>query len=155
MQAPTGCGHSVNTYHEFVEDIEKSLRLVAAAVRRKGRVLLRDYDITSPQFDALIVLNNEGELTIGELSGKLYLAYSTTTDLVDRLERAGYVARQRDLTDRRVVRVQLRQPGIDMIEAVLAARRAYLDVVLENVDLATRQTILHSLELLLMNMGNR
>ncbi|WP_284200142.1 MarR family winged helix-turn-helix transcriptional regulator [Alicyclobacillus sacchari] len=78
-------------FNEYVEEIEKSLRLVAAAVRRKGRVLLREHDITSPQFDALIALNNEGELTIGELSSKLYLAYSTTTDLVDRLERAGYV----------------------------------------------------------------
>ncbi|WP_067617486.1 MarR family winged helix-turn-helix transcriptional regulator [Alicyclobacillus acidiphilus] len=145
----------MSTYGEYVEEIEKSLRLVAGTVRRRGRVLLRSYDITSPQFDALIVLNNEGELTIGELSSKLYLAYSTTTDLVDRLERAGYVARQRDHLDRRVVRVQLREAGVNVIESVLVARRAYLDSVLENVDIESRKNILHSLDLLLMNMGNR
>ncbi|EJY55986.1 transcriptional regulator, MarR family [Alicyclobacillus hesperidum URH17-3-68] len=142
-------------FNEYVEEIEKSLRLVAAAVRRKGRVLLREHDITSPQFDALIALNNEGELTIGELSSKLYLAYSTTTDLVDRLEKAGYVCRQRDLVDRRVVRVQLRPPGAQIIEEVLRARRAYLHTILSHVDVSTRKTILEALELLLTNMANQ
>ncbi|WP_062308083.1 MarR family winged helix-turn-helix transcriptional regulator [Alicyclobacillus sendaiensis] len=141
-------------YSPFVEEIEKALRLVAATVRRRGRFLLKDYDLTSPQFDALITLYNEGELTIGELSAKLYLAYSTTTDLVDRLERAGYVSRQRDLVDRRVVRVQLRDKGAQVIEAVLAARRAYLDSSLKHVSIEQRRAILQALDVLLTNMGN-
>lgn len=141
-------------YGEFVSEIEQYLRFVAATVRRKGRVLLRDYQITSPQFDALIVLSHEGELTIGELSNKLYLAYSTTTDLVDRLERSEFVTRQRDSVDRRVVRVELRARGASAIEAVLAARRSYLNSILAQVDVATRENILQALELLHMNMAN-
>jgi len=154
LWARTGCGYPLSDYSPFVEEIEKALRLVAATVRRRGRVLLKDYDLTSPQFDALITLYNEGELTIGELSAKLYLAYSTTTDLVDRLERAGYVSRQRDLVDRRVVRVQLRDKGAQVIEAVLSARRAYLDSILKHVSIEQRRAILQALDLLLTNMGN-
>lgn len=143
-----------NEYGEYVEQIEKYLRFVAAAVRRRGRVLLQEYGITPPQFDALIVLSNDGDLTIGELSGRLYLAYSTTTDLVDRLERAGFVLRNRDLSDRRVVRVILLETGRDVIEAVLDARRHYLDHILADVDLDTRHNILLALERLHLNMAN-
>lgn len=151
---PCGVYILTNGYGEYVEDIERYLRFVATAVRRKGRALLQEYHVTSPQFDALIVLSNEGELTIGELSTKLYLAYSTTTDLVDRLERAEFVTRQRDLVDRRVVRVQLRDRGANVIEAVLSARRGYLDSILAHVDIETRKNILQALELLHMNMAN-
>ncbi|MFB5191075.1 MarR family winged helix-turn-helix transcriptional regulator [Alicyclobacillus fastidiosus] len=142
-------------YSDYVVEIEHCLRSVAATVRRKGRILLSDYGLTSPQFEALIVLDREGELTIGELSGKLYLAYSTTTDLVDRLEKSNYVTRQRCSDDRRVVRVRLEPQGVTLIEGVLNARRNYLDSVLASVDTHTRKTILDSLELLHMNMANQ
>ncbi|EPZ49025.1 MULTISPECIES: MarR family winged helix-turn-helix transcriptional regulator [Alicyclobacillus] len=142
-------------YSDYVVEIEQCLRLVSSAVRRKGRTLLAEYGITSPQLDALIVLDREGELTIGELSGKLYLAYSTTTDLVDRLEKASYVTRQRGTDDRRVVRVRLEPHGVRLIEGVLTARRKYLDAVLATVDTHTRKTILDSLEVLHMNMANQ
>lgn len=83
-------------FPDEVVEIEQLLRKVAGVVRRRGRMLLEKYSVTPPQFDALMILKNEGELTIGDLSNRLYLAYSTTTDLVDRLERLGYVARRRD-----------------------------------------------------------
>ena len=38
---------------------------------------------------------------MGELCDKLFLTYSTATDLVDRMENHGYVTRQRDPEDRR------------------------------------------------------
>ncbi|MFD1674957.1 MarR family winged helix-turn-helix transcriptional regulator [Alicyclobacillus fodiniaquatilis] len=142
-------------YAQYVMEIEQYLRSVATVIRRKGRMLLGDYGITPPQFDALVILERDGELTIGELSGKLYLAYSTTTDLVDRLEKAEYVTRHRCLEDRRVVRVRLQPHGAELIEAVLRARRAYLDSVLAAVDEPTRKNILDSLELLHLNMSNQ
>jgi len=121
-------------FPKHVVDIEHRLRHVATVVRRKGRVLLEDYGITPPQFDALVILDLEGDLTIGDLSNRLFLAYSTTTDLVDRLERAEFVVRQRDLHDRRVVRVTVQAHGSLLIEQVLEARRAYLSTVLDSIN---------------------
>lgn len=136
------------TFSNHVVEIEKHLRMIASTVRRRGRMLLEQYHMTPPQFDALVILDRDGMLTIGDLSNRLYLAYSTTTDLVDRLERASFVMRERDSEDRRVVRVRLLEKGRQMIEKVLDARRAYLAGVLESVSSKDQEEILRILALL-------
>ncbi len=94
--------------------------------------LLTNYPITPPQFVALQWLLEEGDLTVGELSNKMYLACSTTTDLVDRMERNGLVARVRDEHDRRVVRIRLLEKGERIIEEVIEKRQRDLANVLES-----------------------
>jgi DNA-binding MarR family transcriptional regulator len=136
------------TFPEHVVEIEQYLRQIAGVVRRKGRTMLEQYNITPPQFDALLILSRTGVLTMGELSNRLYLAYSTTTDLVDRLERAGFVVRERDAEDRRVVRVRIQDKGAQLIEEVLDARRAYLADVLQCLDTEERSQILRALQVL-------
>lgn len=136
------------TFPEHVVEIEHHLRQIASVVRRKGRVLLESYHITPPQFDALVILSAVGVLTIGDLSNRLFLAYSTTTDLVDRLERAAFVVRERDSVDRRVVRVRLQEKGANLIEEVLDARRSYLADILESVDREDRRQMLSVLDIL-------
>lgn len=73
----------------FVE-IEFLLRKISVIVKRKGREILSHFPITPPQFTALLLLRDEGDLTIGELSQKMYLACSTMTDLIDRMEKTGW-----------------------------------------------------------------
>jgi MarR family transcriptional regulator, organic hydroperoxide resistance regulator len=136
-----------------VVEIERLLRQIAGVVRRKGRLILEQYGITPPQFDALIILNWEGNLTIGELSNRLFLAYSTTTDLVDRLERASFVVRERDAVDRRVVRVKVLEAGSNLIESVVDARRTYLSPILESIVEDDRKNIINVLELLHTKMS--
>ncbi|KUO96696.1 MarR family winged helix-turn-helix transcriptional regulator [Ferroacidibacillus organovorans] len=116
-----------------VFEIERLLRAIAGTVRKKGRSILINFDITIPQFDALVYAFECGNVTIGDLSAKLGLAYSTTTDLVDRLALRGYVMRVRDDEDKRVVRVRVQDEGERLIDEVLRARRAYLSGVLEKL----------------------
>jgi MarR family transcriptional regulator, organic hydroperoxide resistance regulator len=143
------------SFPEYVVDIEQRLRQIAAVVRRRGRMLLEGYGITPPQLDALVILQRDGELTIGDLSNRLYLAYSTTTDLVDRLEKANFVERYRDTEDRRVVRVRLREYGATLIEKVLDARRAYLADVLGSVNQDEKRSVLEVLDMLNLKMNGR
>ncbi|KFL15600.1 MarR family transcriptional regulator [Geobacillus stearothermophilus] len=115
-----------------VAELEKLLRYIAANLKQRGREILTNYPITPPQFVALQWLLEEGDLTVGELSNKMYLACSTTTDLVDRMERNGLVARVRDEHDRRVVRIHLLEKGERIIEEVIEKRQRDLAQVLEN-----------------------
>jgi MarR family transcriptional regulator, organic hydroperoxide resistance regulator len=117
---------------EIVADIEKDLRYIAGIIKQKGREILSNYTITPPQFVALQWLFEEGDMTIGELSNKMYLAFSTTTDLVDRMERNELVKRVKDPNDRRVVRIHLLQEGERIIEEVIQKRQEYLQEVLRN-----------------------
>lgn len=115
---------------ENIARMEKELRYISGIIKQQGRKLLGNYSITPPQFVALQWLFEHGDMTIGDLSNKMYLAFSTTTDLVDRMENNQLVKRVRDEHDRRVVRIHLLEEGGRIIEEVIDKRRKYLNSVL-------------------------
>lgn len=140
------------TNMKSVGDIEKSLRYVASIIKQRGREILNHYPITPPQFVALQWLFENGDMTIGELSNKMYLACSTTTDLVDRMEKNSLVMRVKDSQDRRVVRIHLQEEGARIIEEVIIKRQDYLQDVLKNFSEDEVRHLGNSLELLLTEM---
>ncbi|NPC93624.1 MarR family transcriptional regulator [Bacillus sp. WMMC1349] len=113
-----------------IADIEKSLRHISGIIKQKGREILTQYTITPPQFVGLQWLYEYGDMTIGELSQKMYLACSTTTDLIDRMEKNNLVERVKDPTDRRVVRIHLLSEGERIIQEVIQKRQDYLENML-------------------------
>jgi DNA-binding MarR family transcriptional regulator len=115
---------------KIVADTEKSLRYISGIIKQKGREMLSQYTITPPQFVALQWLLENGDMTIGELSNKMYLAFSTTTDLIDRMEKNKLVVRVKDENDRRVVRIHLLDEGARIIEEVIKKRQGYLAEIL-------------------------
>ncbi|MFS0751259.1 MarR family winged helix-turn-helix transcriptional regulator [Oceanobacillus sp. 1P07AA] len=119
-----------NELSDPVNQMEKRLRYISGMIKQNGRKILNNYPITSPQFIALQWLLEEGDLTIGELSNRISHAFSTTTDLVDRMEKNELVERVRDTNDRRVVRIHLLEKGKHIIEEVIDKRQAYLGEVL-------------------------
>lgn len=129
-----------------VVEIEELLRTVGTILKKRGRDILANFDITSPQFDALLVLQENGQLTMGELCQKMYLACSTATDLIDRMERNQLIERVRDTADRRVIRLRILPKGHSIIEEVLEARRAYLANILSEVDAADKEAMIRVLE---------
>ncbi|SDW24009.1 DNA-binding transcriptional regulator, MarR family [Marininema mesophilum] len=117
----------------LVMEIERFVREISVVIKRKGREILNEFPITPPQFTALLWLNEQGDMTIGELSQKMFLACSTMTDLVDRMEKNGVVERVRDEKDRRVVRIHLLDKGTSIIMEVMEARQNYLSEMLSHL----------------------
>lgn len=115
-----------------VAKIEKELRYISSLIKQKGREILNVYKITPPQFVALQWLFEEGDMTIGELSSKMFLAFSTTTDLIDRMEKNELVSRVKDDKDRRVVRINLLSEGERIIDEVIKKRQLYLQEILSD-----------------------
>lgn len=113
-----------------VASIEKNLRYISGIIKQKGREMLSNYKITPPQFLALQWLFEDGDMTIGELSNKMYLACSTTTDLIDRMEKNLLLERTKDQNDRRVVRIHLLEKGERIIDEVIKKRQGYLEEIL-------------------------
>lgn len=129
-----------------VSEIEELLRNVGTILKKRGRDILSNFDITPPQLDALLVLREFGELTMGELCQKMFLACSTATDLIDRMERNGLIERVRDTADRRVIRLKVLPKGSSVIDEVLEARRGYLATILAEIDVADKERLIQSLE---------
>ncbi|WP_099158689.1 MarR family winged helix-turn-helix transcriptional regulator [Virgibacillus ndiopensis] len=126
---------------EIIADLEKRLRYIAGDIKQNGRKILANYPITSPQFIALQWLLEEGDMTIGELSNKNGLAFSTTTDLVDRMEKNKLVERVRDSNDRRVVRIHVLKKGKTIIEEVILERQKFLGEILEKFSFEQTNTL--------------
>ncbi|MEY2193368.1 MarR family winged helix-turn-helix transcriptional regulator [Neobacillus sp. BF23-41] len=122
--------NSLEANGDIVANIEKDLRYISGIIKQKGREMLSNYTITPPQFIALQWLFEDGDMTIGELSNKMYLACSTTTDLVDRMEKNLLVERVKNPNDRRVVRIHLLEEGKRIIDEVIKKRKVYLEEVL-------------------------
>nr|WP_155666202.1 MarR family transcriptional regulator [Ornithinibacillus caprae] len=131
---------------DAIEKLEKRLRHISGAIKQNGRKILNNYPITSPQFIALQWLLEEGDLTIGELSTKNGLAFSTTTDLVDRMEKNELVERVRDQSDRRVVRIHVLDKGKRIIKEVILKRQDFLGEVLENFSEEQTATLIELLD---------
>lgn len=135
-----------------IAEIERELRYINGIIKHKGRKILKNYMITAPQFIALQWLLEDGDLTIGELSHKINLAFSTTTDLVDRMEKSHLVERRRDTKDRRVVRIHLLPEGKEIIREVIKKRQAYLSTVLTDLTDDQVDTLHDVLAVLLQKM---
>lgn len=83
-------------------------------------------DITPSQFAVLEALYHLGQLTQGEISAKVLKSGSNMTTVIDNLERDGYVRRERDEKDRRVIHVHLTEAGSGKLEAILPGHIAAL-----------------------------
>ncbi|MEE2950366.1 MAG: MarR family transcriptional regulator [Pseudomonadota bacterium] len=81
------------------------------AVTRSYAPLLKAIDLTYPQYLVMLVLWQDGPSTSGSIARRLKLAPHSITPLLDKLERAGFVERERDRADRRVVHVLLSERG--------------------------------------------
>lgn len=124
------------------EAIEALIRQVSVIIRKRGREILVGFGITPPQLNALVILNEQGEITMGELCDRMYLACSTATDLIDRMERNGLIARERDKADRRVIRLKVLDPGRKIIDEVMFARKRYLGGILRQVPEEERDSLI-------------
>ena len=124
------------------------LRLSVTRLHR----LLRQHsagDLTLTQSSALASVNKHGPLTLGDLAAAEQVSPPTITNVVGKLERAGYVERTIDTHDRRVCRVSITPAGQDHLLAIRESRTAWLATrlaELEPDDLARLTDVLDLLE---------
>ena len=83
-------------------------------------------DLTYSQFAVLEALYHLGPMTPGEISAKILKSGSNLTTVIDNLERDGFVRRERDANDRRVIHVHLTEAGSSKLDAVLPGHVAAL-----------------------------
>jgi DNA-binding MarR family transcriptional regulator len=86
-----------------------------------------EVDVTIPQFRTLVVLANRGSMRGADVAEELNVNPSTGTRMTDRLVAKGLVRRLRSTDDRRVVQLRLTKDGRQIVEKVMAKRRAELE----------------------------
>jgi len=99
-----------------ISETMQSLRRIFKAIQDYSHEVYSKFGITGPQLWALKTIARKKSLPLGELSKEMYLDPSTVTGVIDRLEGKGYVVRDRDKTDRRVVNVRLTPAGESLVK---------------------------------------
>ena len=91
-----------------------SLYSAANAIVRAYRPMLKELDLTYPQYLVMMVLWEHNGINVKELGEKLYLDSGTLTPLLKRLENKQLLSRRRGDKDERVREIFLTQQGIDL-----------------------------------------
>jgi len=88
-----------------------ALYSTALAMNKVYRKLLKDLDLTYPQYLVMMVLWERDGMTVSEIGERLFLDSATLTPLLKRLEAAALLSRQRAASDERQVIISLTEAG--------------------------------------------
>lgn len=95
--------------------ITKRLRKIAHAINKHSKYLQESFKLTLPQIICLREIHEHGPITFSRLTHILALNNSTTTGIVDRLEREKLVQRVRSAVDRRQITVEITEAGMRIL----------------------------------------
>ncbi len=88
-----------------------ALYSASRAMTAAYRPILSELNLTYPQYLVLLVLWEDGRVTVGRLGERLQLDSGTLSPLLKRLEANGFIRRERSQHDERQVEVTLTPAG--------------------------------------------
>jgi DNA-binding MarR family transcriptional regulator len=92
---------------ELTAAFAASLRRSGSLMQLMGQAAADRIGINATDLNCLNLLSFSGQMTAGQLAKATGLTTASITGVIDRLEEAGYVRRERDAADRRRVVVRL------------------------------------------------
>ena len=88
------------------------LYVCSKEIVKRYKPFLDKIDLTYTQYITMMILWEEKELTVKELGKRLFLDSGTLTPLLKKLENKGYVNRNRDRIDERIVNISITEKGM-------------------------------------------
>ncbi|ATB38697.1 Transcriptional regulator, MarR family [Cystobacter fuscus] len=122
-------------------EIGDRLRLVSLLTRRIEQRLGEHLGVNLTDLSAMEHLISNGPLTPSDLASRLEVTTAASTHIVDRLERAGHVSRERDATDRRKVLVVPVEASVARVIQQLTPMLESLDAVVAGLSEADRAVV--------------
>jgi DNA-binding MarR family transcriptional regulator len=94
-----------------IDNVLIALRRVIRATDLHSKQLVKISGLTTPQILLLQSIRDQGEVSVGELANNISLSQATVTSILDRLEKRGFIYRERSEQDRRKVHTYLTGTG--------------------------------------------
>ena len=99
------------------DEILISLRKIIRAADLHSQRLMKESGLTAPQLLVMQAIEKEGGPSTSTLADRIVVSQATMTRIIDRLERAGLVRRDKSTTDKRVVNISLTAAGQVKLES--------------------------------------
>jgi DNA-binding MarR family transcriptional regulator len=125
-------------FADITQEAYLSILRTASELSHSADLLLKEYGITQPQYNILRILRGAGSagLCRNEIAGRLVTAMPDVSRLLDRMEDAGWIARERGAKDRRQVSTSITPAGLKLLKTLDApirkAHRAQFRGIPEN-----------------------
>lgn len=127
-------------------------RILIRAAQRHSQWIERRSGVSGAQLWVLQELHESPGLRVGELAQRMALHQSTASNLVDRLESAGLVQRDRPAADQRVVHVFVTPKGASLLSRAPSPARGILPEALRQLDETHLSRLAGELDHLLRNI---
>lgn len=98
-----------------LDQVLTSLRRVIRATDLHSKHLAKISGMTAPQILLLQAIRKFEGAAIGQLANEVSLSQATVTSILDRLEKKGYIERERSTVDKRKVHVELTECGFEKL----------------------------------------
>ncbi|WP_394780450.1 MarR family winged helix-turn-helix transcriptional regulator [Undibacterium sp.] len=130
-------------------EILKKLRVVIRAAQRHSLWIEKQCGVSGAQLWIMQELHENSGLRVGELAAKLAIHQTTTSNLLDALEKRALVVKTRDTADQRVVKVKLTEEGTATLLRAPTPARGLLPEALMQMDEDNLAMLDHGLQGLL------
>ncbi|WP_238883508.1 MarR family winged helix-turn-helix transcriptional regulator [Clostridium sp. YIM B02551] len=129
-----------------------SIYATSRAITKIYRPFLDKLGITYPQYLVMLVLWEKENITLKELSNRLYLDSGTLTPLLKRLEAMELLKRQRSSEDERILCVNITEKGKELKEQALTIPECILKSI--NMDIEQLIKFKNDTDILLDSIKN-
>jgi len=100
----------------LASELEQHLTAIRQEIRRPVEAEFAKGGLTGPQRSVMQAVVKSDGLSLKELTAEVGLAHSTTSGIVDRLEKRGLVKRQPNFNDRRHTRIRMSNAVREFLE---------------------------------------
>lgn len=133
------------TLFEFADKLNEIFPVIMKEFTRRMSKEFIKSKITLPQFLILHFLFQEGASKMTDLARFLHVTTAAMTGIADRLLKAGYVLREYEPQDRRIIKVKLTAKGIGLFKKVNQERRRMMINIFSKISEADRADYLRIL----------
>lgn len=95
----------------YIEELFDTMTQLRKLIALQAQESHEEKTATMLQFSALNFLKSQSNGTVGDLAEHIKLSKSSATQLVERLEKAGFLRRVHDKNDRRIVHLRITKQG--------------------------------------------
>jgi len=115
---------------EFKAELEALSKLLTQSLEDAFRPIIESFGLTTLQARVLAEIHQNEKATVGSISNIIGSSGNAST-LCKRLEKAGFIVRQRDVFDERVVNLVLTAHGKNTLKEIEKSIHQKFDPVLE------------------------
>lgn len=102
---------------KLCDEVLVAIRRIVRAIDLQSRELVKRTGLTGPQNLVLKELNKLKEATVTQLAGRINLSQATVTDILNRLEKKGFITRYRSDADKRCVLIRVTDSACDLLKS--------------------------------------